>query len=324
MGESKRKKAALRSLAAMSLTEHVDDFRARAASELRRRGEVRHRLEAVTEGGEVIEIDTSYRGDRERETVCRTLPGVLRRRGVTRYLMVAEAWMSREAVERPSADPDRVEALHVIAVERGGERCNFVAEIKRQKDERPTLTEWESDEGRGWMFELFDADPDEQPAVTPVMDEDAVKSLNRATTRQFVSFMEVAEVLLEVIQRLHRPGEDWAIFGALMAFVTPLLSRGFRNGLCHHARMLRDRPDVFPITPAVEPLDKAAILACIKKHGGRYRGPIAEILHDLDEEVVFNSAMNVAVQGGVALRGGPGCADYLEGLAAETQDEAAA
>jgi len=317
----------------MSLTEHIDDFRARVGSELRRRGEVRHRLEAVTGTGEVFEIDTHWHDRGEREAFCRSLPGVLQRRGVKRYLMAAEAWMGSGKDVRPSLDPDRIEVVQVIGVERDGARCYFQAEIKRG-GERPALAEWELVDAKGWMTQLFDgadqdaqaAISDEQPAMSSVLDEDDVRTLIDADPDRgdlMMASMELGEEIKEMMGRLYRSGEEWAAFGGLVATIQPLLPR-CRNGLRLFAQMLRDNPDKYPITPSVKPpINKAAAYAVMKQHWRHYHDPVAELLRGHgDEAVVFNAVMNIAVLAGMPLMGGPSLADYLEELAA--QDEAAA
>jgi hypothetical protein len=318
VGESKRKKVALRSIGALSLDEHVDDLRARAASEFRRQGEIRHRLEAVTEGGEVFEVDTHWHDHRERAAFRRTLPGVFQRRGVKRYLMAQESWVSSgKPGVRPSQDSDRTENALIIAVERGGERRTCRAEIKRTGKDA-ALGDWASLDGvEGWMYDLFDdagADETGEARAVPVLDDAGVETLLDADPDrrdQIVACMELHDKIREELDRLYRPGEDWAVFGALCAIIIEL-PREIRAGLKLNAQTLRDRPDVFPITPSVRPLDGKAIVACVDKHERRYRYPIAEILEGQPDAVVFNAVVNTAMHCGVALMGGPGCADYLE------------
>jgi len=328
VGESKRKKVALRSIGALSLDEHVDDLRARVASEFRRRGDSRHRLEAVTDEGEVFEVDIGWRDNVEQEIVRRTLPDVCRRRGVKRYLIALEAWASFAKGVRPSEDPDRTEWMHVVGTERGGERRSFRAEIKRRPGEDAALGDWVSEDIGGWMFELLDADADEQPRAghaVPVLDDEAVQSLVDADPDcrdQIRICMELDAKIKEELQRLYRPGENWAVFSALCAIIVELLPRGFWAGLKQNAQVLRDRPDIFPITPSVKPMDKADVMPCINKHWRRYRDPIAEILEGQPDEAVFNAVVNIAMHGGATLMGGPVLADYLESLLKE--EEAAA
>ncbi len=247
VGESKRKKVALRSIGALSLDEHVDDLRARVASEFRRRGDSRHRLEAVTDEGEVFEVDIGWRDNVEQEIVRRTLPDVFRRRGVKRYLIALEAWASFAKGVRPSEDPDRTEWMHVVGTERGGERRSFRAEIKRRPGEDAALGDWVSEDIGGWMFELLDADADEQPRAghaVPVLDDEAVQSLVDADPDcrdQIRICMELDAKIKEELQRLYRPGENWAVFSALCAIIVELLPRGFWAGLKQNAQVLRDR-----------------------------------------------------------------------------------
>src|SRR6266536_3170423 len=167
MGESKRKRAALRRLPELSLEEHAMDLRVRVASEFRRTGRVIHRFEAVTEKGDVFHVDAGWHNDHERAMFPNSLKDAFRRRGVQRYLFATESWRGSGKTDiRPSADPDRTEHVDIIAVERGS-RLFHSAEIKRADG---VIGDWTTcDEFKGWLGELLDDvdsdGGDEQPSA---------------------------------------------------------------------------------------------------------------------------------------------------------------
>jgi hypothetical protein len=147
-----RRKAAANSrkkLAKFTLDQHLNDMLRRVRAEFEHTGEVLARFECVTDG-ESFHVSANWPDRSAKGAACAALRDSFRRRGVNRYVFAHEAWVGKTPGLTPTDDPDRGEAVRVLAVERNRARRCVTAQITRN-GQTAVLGPWEvSADQRSW------------------------------------------------------------------------------------------------------------------------------------------------------------------------------
>lgn len=113
----------------------------------------------ASERGLVDVITPVYTTDAEKhQWMTDTLPAFIRSHKGRVVATVTSVWMSGNAGERPSLQPDRTEAVVVSVFSRMATE-SWVAKIDRDGTSPPTLGEWENWSAQGWSADgpMFDS-----------------------------------------------------------------------------------------------------------------------------------------------------------------------
>lgn len=169
--------------------EQMTDFAAKTALGIIADGEEAQPMFIAQWGnGQIGIYATPWRNDDDKEFAARALKMLFAAREVQRYVFVSEGWAVMRKHEsqieglRPSQEPDRVEILHVVGIERGAVRLGM-GEIKHAEDGERSVPniDWKTpDHVEGRFMELLpDPDAPKPPAGTAEKIEKAIGILHK-------------------------------------------------------------------------------------------------------------------------------------------------
>jgi hypothetical protein len=242
-----------------TLDQHLDDMLGRVRAEFARTGKIHHVFECVTDR-EIFHVPANWPDRSARAAACAALRDSFRRREVNRYVFAFEAWAGKTPGLRPTDDPDRGEAVQVIAVERNGPPIYAFAEITRN-GEAATLGPWEmtGDVPQSWLCELLeDGHSDRalraEPPLVGRMSRLDFQDLADQHPEQAADFRDSFEIhgqlwdLIEDQVQKDANGDLTAMFMALESVLRSIVKEmESPKSLGQFARFLRDHPDKFPM-----------------------------------------------------------------------------
>ena len=246
-----------------TLDEHLDETLSRVRAEFERRGEIYPRFKCVTDA-DSFDVPVNWPDRSATAALCAALRDSFRRRGVNRYLFASEAWVGKTPGLRPADDPDRGEAVQVIAVERNGLRRYAFADIMRDGG-TAMLGPWQvnGDVPPSWLAELLEEGHSDRgvKAEAPPLDRMSnadFQDLADQYPEQAAEFRDSVEIyarLEDLIADQMRKGSNVDPIAIFISLETVLCSivkdLGSPKGLGQFARFLRDHPDKFPMFATV-------------------------------------------------------------------------
>jgi hypothetical protein len=252
-------------LKSSTLDQHFEETLSRVRVEFERSREIHPRFECLTDS-DSFAIPAHWPDQSAKAAACAALRDSFRRRGVNRYLFVAECWVGKTPGLRPADDPHRGESVQVIAVERNGGRRYAFAEIVRNGG-TVTLGPWEvngdADIPQSWLLELLEEGHSDrpikaEPLPVPKISTPEFQELMEQHSDQAARIRDSVEIYTQVgdlIADRAQKGADGDVMATFMALESVLRSTVKEmespKGVGQFALFLRDHPDKFPMFSTV-------------------------------------------------------------------------
>jgi hypothetical protein len=306
-----------------TVDQHFDETLRRVRAEFELSGEIHPGFECVTEA-EIFHVPAHWPDSSAKGDACAALRDSFRRRGVNRYLFVAECWVGKTPSLAPADDPDRGEGVQVIAVERNGPRRYAFAEITRNGG-MATLGPWQVNGNvpQSWLMELLveghsdQAVKAEPPPVGRISTSDFEELMDQQPEHvaEFRGSVEIHTELEDLIadeMQKSANGDPMAMFLALESVLRSTVKEmGSPEGLGQFARFLRDHPDKFPMFPTIpDQVPSTELLRSCKDPLRHFVSEKREAGHTLF--AIFQAFMNTYLYEGSQAIGALRLADRIE------------
>jgi hypothetical protein len=246
-----------------TLDQHFDETLRRVRAEFERSGEIHPGFQCMTDT-EIFDVPAYWPDRGAKGVACAALRDSFRRRGVNRYLFASECWVGKTPGLRPTDDPDRGEAVQVIAVERNGLRRYAFAEITRNVRTAmlgPWQVNGDRDVPQSWLLELLEEGHSDravkaEPLPVGRISGPDFQDLMEQHPEQAAEFRDSVEIRAQlgdlIANQTSFNSDPMAMFLALERVLCSIVKElGSPKGLGQFARFLKDHPDKFPTFPTV-------------------------------------------------------------------------